>query len=208
MPYFLQHMKRIYFSYLLKLQLVLVLLLPTSLTAQHRLQQLDDQILIDLAASRTPGKTDLFLFLSKYNDVVNIGVPVGLLAGGAIAGDKKMRQNALYVASSSVVNALATMLIKKIVKRPRPFLANVKIKAVYQPAYYSFPSGHTSTAFTTATALSQAYPKWYVMVPSYLWAGSVSFSRLYLGVHYPTDVAAGAVLGAGTAFSLRSMRPD
>ncbi|MNY28511.1 putative undecaprenyl-diphosphatase YbjG [compost metagenome] len=140
--------------------------------------------------------------------MVNVGVPLGLLAAGTIADDKKMRQNALYVASSSAVNALVTMLIKKVVKRPRPFLANVKIQAVYHPTHYSFPSGHTSTSFTTATAVSQAYPKWYVIVPSYLWAGSVSFSRLYLGVHYPTDVAAGALLGTGTAFSLRSMRPD
>lgn len=176
------------------------------LKAQSALQRFDDRVLIDLSENRTPEKTDFFLFLSNHNDWVNVGVPVGLLAGGIIADDKRMRQNALYVASSSAVNVLFTMLIKKVVKRPRPFLANVKIRAVYQPSHYSFPSGHTSTAFTTATALSQAYPKWYVIVPSYLWAGSVGYSRLYLGVHYPTDVAAGAVLGTGAAFSLRSMR--
>ncbi|MBB5437580.1 undecaprenyl-diphosphatase [Pedobacter sp. AK017] len=181
---------------------------PLQLKAQHKLQQLDDQILINLSNNRTPEKTDFFLFLSNHNDWVNVGVPVGLLAGGIIADDKRMRQNALYVASSSAVNVLVTMLVKKIVKRPRPFLANVKIKAVYQPSHYSFPSGHTSTAFTTATALSQAYPKWYVIVPSYLWAGSVGYSRLYLGVHYPTDVAAGALLGTGAAFSLRTLRAD
>ncbi|SMC89919.1 phosphatase PAP2 family protein [Pedobacter africanus] len=200
-------MKRIYYKYFFVLHFSL--LLPFGqVSAQSGLQRLDDQILIDLAGSRTPAKTGFFMFLSKHNDVVNVGVPLGLLAGGIIADDKKMRQNALYVASSSAVNALVTMLIKKVVKRPRPFLANFKIQAVYQPSHYSFPSGHTSTSFTTATALSQAYPKWYVVVPSYLWAGSVSFSRLYLGVHYPTDVAAGALLGTGTAFSLRSMRPD
>lgn len=178
------------------------------LSAQSKLQQWDDQVLINLSERRTPEKTGFFLFISNHNDWVNVGVPVGLLAGGIIGNDKQMRQNALYVASSSAVNALATLLIKKVVKRPRPFLANVKIRAVYQPAQYSFPSGHTSTAFTTATALSQAYPKWYVVVPSYLWAGSVGYSRLYLGVHYPTDVAAGAVLGTGTAFSLRAMRAN
>lgn len=196
------------YFYLVILQLAMAVIGPLQLKAQHKLQQLDDQILINLSNNRTPEKTDFFLFLSNHNDWVNVGVPVGLLAGGIIADDKRMRQNALYVASSSAVNVLVTMLVKKIVKRPRPFLANVKIKAVYQPSHYSFPSGHTSTAFTTATALSQAYPKWYVIVPSYLWAGSVGYSRLYLGVHYPTDVAAGALLGTGAAFSLRTLRAD
>ena len=180
--------------------------LPLQGNAQNKLQQLDDQILIDLSHHRTPERTGFFMFLSKHNDLVNVGVPMGLLAAGVIGNDKEMRQNALYVASSSAVNTLLTMAIKKIVKRPRPF-HNVKIISVYQPGHYSFPSGHTSTSFTTATALSRAYPKWYVIAPSYLWAGSVSFSRLYLGVHYPTDVAAGAALGTGTAFALGGLRP-
>jgi membrane-associated phospholipid phosphatase len=201
-------MRSLCFRYLFLFTFIYTVSSPIQLNAQSKLQQLDDQILINLSERRTPEKTGFFLFISNHNDWVNIGVPVGLLAGGVIGNDKQMRQNALYVASSSAVNALATLLIKKIVKRPRPFLGNVKIRAVYQPAHYSFPSGHTSTAFTTATALSQAYPKWYVVVPSYLWAGSVGYSRLYLGVHYPTDVAAGALLGTGTAFSLRSMRAD
>lgn len=189
-------------------RVLLFVFFPTFLFAQNRLQRFDDQVLINLSERRTPAKTGFFMFLSKHNDVVNIGVPVGLLAGGIIGKDKQMRQNALYVASSSALNALATMLIKKVVKRPRPFRANIKINAVYQPEYYSFPSGHTSTSFTTATALSNAYPKWYVIAPAYLYASSVSFSRLYLGVHYPTDVAAGAALGTGTAFSLKFIKPE
>lgn len=201
-------MKSLYFRNLLLFVFVFPVLLPLQSNAQNKLQRFDDQVLINLSETRTPEKTGVFLFISNHNDWVNVGVPVGLLAAGVINDDKSMRQNALYVASSSAVNVLFTMLIKKIVKRPRPFLANVKIKAVYQPAQYSFPSGHTSTAFTTATALSQAYPKWYVIAPSFLWASSVGFSRLYLGVHYPTDVAAGAVLGTGSAFSLRSLRRE
>lgn len=200
-------MKSFYCRYLLPIVFIFSVS-PLQLQAQSKLQQFDDRVLINLSESRTPVKTGFFLFLSRHNDWVNVGVPVGLLAGGIISDDKQMRQNALYVASSSAVNAVVTMLMKKIVKRPRPFLANVKIKAVYPATHYSFPSGHASTSFTTASALSQAYPKWYVIAPSFLWAGTVSYSRLYLGVHYPTDVAAGAILGTGTAFSLRALRAD
>lgn len=62
----------------------------------------------------------------------------------------------------------------------------------------SFPSGHTSQAFATATSLSLAYPKWYVIAPSLLWAGAVGYSRMELGVHYPSDVLVGALIGIGS----------
>lgn len=198
----------VFIKYILLFQLSLSFALPASVFGQNAMQRLDDKILINLSEHRTEQRTGFFMFLSKHNDVVNVGVPVALLAGGVIANDKEMRQNALYVASASAVNVLATLFLKKVIKRPRPFNGIVKINAVYQPSHYSFPSGHTSTAFTTATALSHAYPKWYVIAPAYLWAGSVSFSRLYLGVHYPTDVAAGALLGTGSAFSMGFIRPN
>lgn len=198
----------VFIKYILLFQLSLSFAVPAHVFGQNAMQRLDDKILINLSEHRTEQKTGFFMFLSKHNDVVNIGVPVALLAGGVITNDKEMRQNALYVASASAVNVLATLFLKKVIKRPRPFNGLVKINAVYQPSHYSFPSGHTSTAFTTATALSHAYPKWYVIAPAYLWAGSVSFSRLYLGVHYPTDVAAGALLGTGSAFSMGFIRPN
>ena len=63
---------------------------------------------------------------------------------------------------------------------------------------FSFPSGHTSLTFSVATSLSLSCPKWYVIAPSMLWASSVAFSRLYLGVHYPSDVLTGMVVGVAS----------
>lgn len=169
-------------------------------------QHFDDQVLINLSNQRTPRQTDFMLFVSKYNDVVNFAVPAGVLAGGIIGGDKGTRQDAAYIASSTVVNALLTITLKKLFKRPRPYAARVKINAVITASHHSFPSGHTSSAFTTATAISQIQRKWYFSAPAFIWAGTVGYSRMYLGVHYPTDIIAGAALGSASAMSMRFVK--
>jgi membrane-associated phospholipid phosphatase len=175
---------------------------------QSALQQWDNGILEYLAGTRTPGQTGVFRLISNANNYVNVAVPAGLLVAGWIRNDGPMRQNALYIASSSALAAFTNYLIKQWVRRPRPFLINIRLTPVYRPGGYSFPSGHSSFSFSTATALSRAYPKWYVIAPAFLWASSVGYSRMYLGVHNPSDVAAGALLGAGSAFAMGFVRPQ
>lgn len=63
----------------------------------------------------------------------------------------------------------------------------------HMPTSWSFPSGHTSSSFAAATAVFSVNKKW--GIPAYVFAAIVGFSRIYLGVHYCTDVLAGAVLG-------------
>lgn len=186
--------------------LIMLSVVPYPIHSQSAIQKFDTKILIDLQNNRTTNKTGIFLFLSKTVNYGDIGLPAGLMIGGIASHDKQMRQNALYIASSTASAFLFTSLLKLIVKRPRPFISNLTIVPVYRANHYSFPSGHSSTAFSTATALSIAYPKWYVIAPSVVWASSVSYSRMYLGVHYPTDVAGGIFLGAGTALSLQFIR--
>lgn len=186
--------------------LFFIMTICTQTFAQSRLQQFDDRIMIDLQNQRTPEQTGIMLFLSHNYLYGNIGIPAGLMVAGTINNDKGMRENAAFIASSTALSYGVTFLLKHIIKRPRPFIQNIHITPVYRPSDTSFPSGHTSSTFATATALSMAYPKWYVIAPAFLWAGTTSYSRMYLGVHYPTDVAAGATIGVGSALSMSFLR--
>lgn len=187
--------------------IILLLFCSTNLFGQSAIDRIDLRILENLAAKRSEQQTRVMRIISDANNYVNAAIPAGLFIAGVIDQDKEMRQNATYIASSTAITALLNFGLKKIFKRPRPFTAHIGFQAVYQPTSYSFPSGHTSASFSTATALSRAYPKWYVIAPSFIWAGTVGYSRMYLGVHNPSDVAAGAILGAGTAFGMGFMKP-
>jgi membrane-associated phospholipid phosphatase len=190
-----------------RLTVVLVIFfLSFGAAAQSGLQRLDEHILEQLAAGRTDGQTRFWRFVSNANNYVNAGIPLGVLADGFIRNDAQTKRNGAYMAVSTVSTYLLNLAIKQLVKRPRPFLTHSHLVPVYRPGEYSFPSGHTSSAFSVVTSLSRSYPKWYVIAPSFLWAAGVGYSRMYLGVHYPTDVTGGALLGAGTAFAWGFLR--
>ncbi len=94
-----------------------------------------------------------------------------------------------------------TILLKKIIDRPRPFVTYPNdINQRTDAGSHSFPSGHTTATFATATALTLSTKKWEIAVPSFVYAGFIAYSRMRLGVHYPSDVLAGAAIGAGSGF--------
>ncbi|MES1246092.1 MAG: phosphatase PAP2 family protein [Actinomycetota bacterium] len=68
------------------------------------------------------------------------------------------------------------------------------------PKSHSFPSGHSATAFAGATVLAFFAPRW--RVPLFVLAAAIAYSRLYVGVHFPLDVLAGAAIGTATALLL------
>jgi len=153
----------------------------------------------------TTGTIGYSKFVSNSTTEVAIGVPIIMGTVALIEKDDDLLKSALYVGVSVGVDGVLTYGLKHAFNRQRPATANPDIITNWNINFenessLSFPSGHTSLAFATATALSLKYPKWYVIVPSYLWAGSVGYSRMNLGMHYPSDVLAGAILGAGSAF--------
>lgn len=148
-----------------------------------------------------PGLRPVSIFITETANPISLAIPIGMGAYSLISKDKDLFKDAFYIAFSSGVNLGMTELLKRSISRERPAITYPGELYVYEiRTDYAMPSGHTSGAFATATALSLKYPEWYVIVPSYLWASSVGLSRMHLGLHYPTDVLAGAALGAGSAF--------
>lgn len=102
----------------------------------------------------------------------------------------------LVVLAVAAADSLASLL-KVAVGEHRPTGSH---PLVTMPSSHSFPSGHAATAFAGATVLSRLAPR---AAPAFaLLALAVAYSRLYVGVHFPLDVAAGAAVGAATALLL------
>lgn len=146
-------------------------------------------------------------FIRNYNKVISrsepyvaVGVPVAIAVAAWIKDDRKLLKDAIYVGTGVAASFVLSYGMKYLVDRERPYERwPDRVHPYSHESSPSFPSSHTATAFALATSLSIKYPKWYVIAPSALWACSVGVSRMNEGVHYSSDVIAGALIGAGCA---------
>lgn len=112
----------------------------------------------------------------------------------AIFGGEKGRNVAIILFIAIIFGHLVSELLKYIILRPRPYEV---LQGVHQLALVdtsSFPSGHATTIFIGCVILGKKYG---YMILFLILAVTISFSRIYIGVHYPSDVIAGALLGIG-----------
>jgi len=161
---------------------------------------------VDILKSINPPNPNSQVWKSASQSVYPMSaiLVVGTLAYGFIDQNKQVQHNGYDLLLCTGISLTITEILKRTVDRTRPAEAYPGVIFSASPSVdRSFPSGHTSQAFAMATTVSLQYRKWYVVVPAYLWAGSVGYSRMYLGKHYPTDVLAGAVVGAGSSYLSR-----
>jgi undecaprenyl-diphosphatase len=149
------------------------------------------------------------LFLGRVNDY---GV-VWLVLLGAIAalGGKTGRWAALAGLVALVVGLASSEILKSIVMQPRPFVALPDVRLLISPpSSYSFPSVNATYAFAASSGVSLMARRLLGRLPVWGWgilalAVAVSYSRVYVGVHYPGDVLSGAIIGTSIGWLVASI---
>ncbi len=141
-----------------------------------------------------------FIFLTNTSYIVAFGIPVVLLIYTLIKHLYRLKRQTLLILISLGINSIIIKIIKYTVNRQRPFEVDSFIEKLSGGGSPSFPSGHTADAFLIATSLSILFLKqkvWLFLI--WLWAFMVAYSRLALGVHYPSDVVASMIISSSLA---------
>ena len=136
----------------------------------------------------------LDLLMPAITALGNSGLIWLLLAGILLLTPKHRRAGAAVLAGLVLEIICCNMVLKPLVARVRPCDVNTAVQLlIARPDDFSFPSGHTGASFAAAAALFAEWNR--LWIPSLILALLIAFSRLYLYVHYPTDILAGAAIG-------------
>ena len=155
--------------------------------------QLDGNILLWIQEYiRNDFLTPIFKFITTMGNKGYVWIAIAIV----LLFVKKYRKVSFMVAASLLGSLVFNnMIVKNIVARTRPYrMIETLTILIPEPGEYSFPSGHTSSSFAAGVVLYLMLPKKYG-VPALILAFLIGISRLYVGVHYPTDVLGGMVMG-------------
>lgn len=149
---------------------------------------------------RFPWLTKIMKFITKLGD----GGVVWIVLAAALLCKKRQKKTGTAMAVALVIGYLITNLVlKNLVMRTRPYEVVEGLESVIGAAHdSSFPSGHTTSSIAAGFVMLTGKNK-YIGVMAFALAILISFSRMYLGVHYPTDVLAGVAVGLFAAFSAK-----
>ena len=133
-------------------------------------------------------------FFYNYTNIAGPGFLVALSVFMLIFGKRWIGRAALEMVVALVISTGVAQILKRLISRSRPYWVSKNLNTYgIDLRDYSFPSGHTTAAFTVATTFSLYFPK---LAPLFVvMALLVAVSRTYLAVHYPTDVLAGMLIG-------------
>ena len=149
------------FNNCLKILFSFFILCPTLVSAQNW----DIDLLKEINLERNKSLDPAFKFITNSVSPMSIGAPIAVLGIGIIQKDSSLKSKGIFMVEAFCVNAFTTTALKLAFKRDRPFVTYPFLDKQADAGSYSFPSGHTSTAFNLATSLSMAFPK--SIIPAY-----------------------------------------
>ena len=128
---------------------------------------------------------------------------IWIILGAVLLIFKKTRKLGIALLLALLLDLIfCDNLLKPLIARTRPFVVNPAANVLVElPKSYSFPSGHTAVSFSGAMALVFGKAKKWLWIPAVLVASLIAFSRLYVYVHYPTDILGGIALGTILGFA-------
>lgn len=157
----------------------------------------------------SPALDPYMLFLGRVNEYGIVWL--GLLGALAALGGRAGRWAALAGLVALVVGLAFSEMLKSIVMQPRPFVSLPDVRLlVSPPSSYSFPSVNATYAFAASSGASLMARRLLGRLPIWSWgflalAVAVSYSRVYVGVHYPGDVLSGAIIGLSSGWLVASI---
>lgn len=150
------------------------------------------RILDVIQTIHNPILDNIFVFITKLGDAGFIWVVLALIL---VIRPKTRKCGIVMIISLLLDVVICNGLLKNIIARTRPCDVNNSIQLLIpKPHDYSFPSGHTSASFAAVSSIFLLGPK-KMQKPVLLLAIFISFSRMYLYVHYPTDIIGGIIIG-------------
>ncbi|MDN3582116.1 phosphatase PAP2 family protein [Mucilaginibacter flavus] len=182
-----------------KLILILLVVLIAAVLLSSVFYSYDSQIVISLNSYRNPTMDWLFLTITNIAGTITYVVAALALIISFIKRFKAIKLQLRAIALAAALSGLLATVLKHIIHRVRPQDVYLVIRDLGPGGGWSFPSGHSCDAFVLAAILSLVYPKKRLIIPVYCWAITVGFSRMYLGVHYPSDVLGGVLIGSSMA---------
>lgn len=155
----------------------------------------DIELLNWLHSHTIPYSIPVLQFISYTTTFTSIASVICVLVISIVKKSKPLLKKFIALVTVLVLVLIVTQGLKALIIRERPFVTHPFIEKLSGGGSSSFPSGHTLEAFAVAAALSLLFSRKKIVIPVYAWAILVAYSRMALGVHYPSDVLAGILIG-------------
>lgn len=140
--------------------------------------------------------------VEAFTSLGNTGVMWIVLSLGMLCWKPTRRAGGIALLAMALGMLCTNVVLKQLVLRPRPYvMVEGLIPLLTSADPSSFPSGHTCAAFAAGIIWARALPRTWMRVGAVILAVCMGLSRLYVGVHYPSDVLAGAVVGSLCAWA-------